>query len=421
MHTHLATASLLLFTGLASAQKQASEASPEATRYLEAALDQIEQGSRVYSTDWKALRTKALAAIAASGAKAPADTYPAIRDALATLGDKHSRLLEPGAAKLMATKRPAKSTGLLVVPRDAIVAQVVPGSPAEAAGLAAGDRIVAVEGVAGFADLPRFEFDRLFRSGQIQDGSTAPLNLSIRTGSAEPRKVQVPLATFDEYLAPTGRLLDGDIGYLELPGVSGPRAANYDDAVHELLGQIDDGTLRGCIVDLRRNTGGSVEPLIASIGPLAGTGKLGAYSSAHANSEWSYDAERGAAVFEGYELAKVEHPHPLRDDLPVALLTGPMTAQAGEALVVAFGGRARVRRFGEGTRGVPIGSTTKSLADGALLVLTVTVQADRTGTRYEEVIPPDEAVAIDWTRFGAADDPVVAAASRWLGSADRAK
>jgi hypothetical protein len=70
---------------------------------------------------------------------------------------------------------------------------------------------------------------------------------------------------------------------------------------------------------------------------------------------------------------------------------------------------------------VPIGSTTKSLADGALLVLTVTVQADRTGTRYEGVIPPDEAVAIDWTRFGAADDPVVVAASRWLGSADRAK
>jgi carboxyl-terminal processing protease len=84
--------------------------------------------------------------------------------------------------------------------------------------------------------------------------------------------------------------------------------------------------------------------------------------------------------------------------------------------VVAFAGRARSRRFGQGTRGVPTGSTTISLADGAMLVLTVTVYADRTGTRYDGVIPPDEAVAIDWTRFGATDDPVVVAARRWLES-----
>lgn len=421
MRTHLATGSFLLLTGLSLAQTDSRVASAEATRYLEAALDQIEQGSRVYATDWRALRTKALASIAAVGATTAADTYPAIRAALATLGDKHGRLLEPAAAKLMATRRPAQSTGLIVVPRDAIVAQVVPGSPAASAGLALGDRIVAVEGVPGFADLPRFEFERLFRSGQRQDCSTAPLDLSVRTGTAKPRAVQVPLATFDEYLAPTGRLLDGGIGYLELPGVSGPRAANYDDAVHELLGQLGDGTLRGCIVDLRRNSGGSVEPMLNSVGPLAGAGKLGAYVSAHVTSDWSYDAARGVAIFEGYELAKVASPHPLRDDLPVALLTGPLTAQAAEAMVVAFAGRARTRRFGEGTRGVPTGSTTKPLADGALLVLTVTVYADRTGARYDGVIPPDQAVAIDWTRIGAADDPVVVAASRWIASVAEGK
>ncbi len=421
MKRHLAAVSLLFVTDLASAQAQPAEASSDAVRYLEAALDQIEKGSRVYSTDWQALRTKALTAIAAAGAKTPADTYAAIRAALAHLGDPHGRLLEPDAAKWMASRRPAKSTGLLVVPRDGIVAQVVPNSPAAAAGLAIGDLIVAVEGVPGFADLPRFEFDRLLRCGQRQDCSTAPLSLSVRTGAAEPRAVQVPLATVDEYLVPTGRRLDGKIGYLELPGASGPKAANYDDEVHVLLGQLDDGSLRGCIVDLRRNPGGKIEPMLAGIGPLAGSGKLGAYVSAHNSSPWSYDGARGAAIFEGYELAKVASPHAVRDDLPIALLTGPMTAQAGEALVVAFAGRARTRRFGQGTRGVPIGSTTITLADGALLVLTVTVQADRNGTRYDGVIPPDEAVTIDWTRFGAADDPVVIAASRWLLSLDQGK
>jgi len=413
---------LLVLAGLAQGQTSAPEASTEAAVYLDAALDHIENSSRVYSTDWKALRAKARAAIAAAGAKTAADTYKAIGDALRTLGDKHSLLLEPAAAKSFNAGRSAKATGLLVVHPDAVVAQVVPGSPAATAGIALGDRIVGVEGLDGFTELPRREFGRLFRSGQRRDGSTGALDLRVRTGSAEARAVQVPLAAFDAYLAPTGRRLEGGIGYLELPGLAGgPKAAEYDDALHELLGRIDDGSLRGCIVDLRRNTGGSVWPMLAGIGPLAGAGQVGAFASAHGSADWSYDAELGAARSESYELAKVAKPHPLRADLPVAVLTGPLTAGAGEAIVVAFAGRARARRFGEGTAGVPTSNTQIPLADGALLVLTVTVHADRTGTRYDDVILPDEKVAIDWARFATTDDPVVAAACRWLATAADAK
>lgn len=420
MRSTLPASCLLICAAVAPAQTNASDGSAEAARYLEAALDQIEQGSRVYSTDWKAMRAKAHATIKRAEAKTAADTYPAIRDALATLGDKHGLLLEPEAAKRFNPPRSTKATGLFVVPPDAIVAQVVPGSPAAAAGIAPGDRIVAIEGQAGFVELPRLEFDRLFRSGHRPDGMTAPLDLRVRSGAAEPRAVHVPLAQFDDYQAPTGRLLDGGIGYLELPGLrSGPKAATYGDTVHELLDRIDDGTLRGCIVDLRRNTGGTVWPMLVGIGPLAGDGQLGAFASASGGADWSYDAALGSAKSASYELAKVAKPHPLRADLPVAVLTGPLTAGAGEAIVVAFAGRARTRRFGEGTRGLPTSNTQVPLADGALLVLTVTVHADRTGTRYDDVIPPDETVAIDWARFGAADDPVLAAACRWLATATK--
>ncbi|MBK7878210.1 MAG: hypothetical protein IPJ77_21350 [Planctomycetes bacterium] len=422
MRTHLSVGFVLLLGSLAQAQTNAPQASVEAAGYLQAALEHIEKSSRVYTGDWEALRKTAQKAIAAAGAKTTADTYPAIRDMLRTLGDKHALLLDPVAAKLYSKKRGAEATGLLVVPPDGGVALVLPNSPAAAAGLALGDRIVAVEGVAALAELPPSEFMRLFRSGQRQDGSTGPLELRVKTGTAEPRAVKVGLAAFDEYLAPTGRRLDGGVGYLELPGVvSGPKAATYDDAVHEVLGRIDDGTLRGCIVDLRRNTGGTLWPMLAGIGPLAGAGKLGAFVSAHSGAVMSYDAELGAAKSEGYELARVDKPHPLRDTLPVAVLTGPLTTHLGEAVVVAFAGRAHTRRFGEGTRGMPIGNTSIKLADGALLVLTVTVDADRNGTRYDTVIPPDEVVATDWARFGAADDPVVVAACRWLAGAAGAK
>ncbi|MBL8756763.1 MAG: S41 family peptidase [Planctomycetes bacterium] len=413
---------LLLLANPARTQTKEGEASPEATRYLEDVLDRIESGSRMQATDWKALRAKAKATIDAAGAATTAATYPAIREALAALGDKHSFLLEPAAAKSLAAGRAEKATGLFVVHPDAVVAQVVPGSPAAAAGLALGDRIVEVVGVDAFGDLPRREFGRLFRSGLRRDGSTATLDLRVQTGTAPRRAVQVSLADFDEYLPPTGRLLDGGIAYLELPGLGGgPKAATYDDTVHELLGQIDGGTLRGCIVDLRRNTGGNMWPMLAGIGPLAGDGKVGSFVSANGSTDWSYDAARGAAKSGDHELARVKQPQPLRADLPVALLTGSMTASSGEAVVVAFAGRARTRRFGEATRGVPTANASQPLADGALLVLTVSVDADRTGKTYDDVILPDEKVAIDWMRFGTADDPVLAAACRWLAAAADAK
>lgn len=418
MRTQLAAGCILVLTGLAPAQTKAPEGATDAAGYLEAALDQIEKGSNVYSTDWNALRAKARKSIAGAQAKTPADTYPAIREALAALGDKHGLLIEPAAVKGFNPPGTNKATGLLVDPGNATVALVVAGSPAAAAGIALGDRIDAVEGLSGWRELPRREFDRLFRSGHRPDGSAAPLDLRVRTADAEPRAVAVPLASFDDFRAPTGRRLDGDIGYLELPGLrAGPNAARYDDVAHELLGTIDDGALRGFIVDLRRNTGGSLWPMVVGIGPLAGDGALGAFASASSGADWTYDAARGTATSLSYELAKVETPHPLRAELPVAVLTGPLTAGAGEAVAVAFAGRARTRRFGEGTRGLPTSNTQIPLADGALLVLTVTVHADRAGTRYDTVIAPDEIVATDWTHFGAAEDPPIAAACRWLSTA----
>lgn len=418
MRTHIAAACTLALTSLAHAQTPTPAAPIDAAGYLEAALDQIEKGSGVYSTDWTALRAKARKAIESSKAKTPADTYPAIRDALATLGDKHGLLVEPEAVKAFNPPRTSKATGLFVDPRHATVAWVVAGSPAAIAGIARGDRIVDVEGQSKWHDLPRREFDRLFRSGHRPDGSAAPLDLRVRTADAEPRAVQLSLANFDDFEAPIGRRLDGGIGYLELPGLRvGPKAASYDDAAHEWLDTFDDGTWRGCIVDLRRNTGGTLWPMLAAVGPLAGDGALGAFASSSGSADWSYDAERGLATSGSYELAKVETPHALHPDLPVAVLTGPLTTGAGEAIAVAFAGRAHTRRFGEGTRGLPTSNTQIPLADGALLVLTVTVHADRAGTRYETVIAPDEPAATDWTHFGAAEDPAVAAACRWLASA----
>lgn len=109
--------------------------------------------------------------------------------------------------------------------------------------------------------------------------------------------------------------------------------------------------------------------------------------------------------------ARLPRPRP-----PVAVLTSRLTGSAGEAVAMAFRGRPGARSFGEPTAGVPTGNTQHRLADGAELYLTEAIGVDRTGRTYETRIRPDRPVATDWARYGTPADPVLAAATRWLGA-----
>jgi C-terminal processing protease CtpA/Prc len=107
-----------------------------------------------------------------------------------------------------------------------------------------------------------------------------------------------------------------------------------------------------------------------------------------------------------YVIQQAERP-------PVAVLTGERTMSSGEALAVAFRGRRNARSFGRPTRGLSTSNEGISLSDGATLVLTTAVFADRTGRTYGGPIRPDVRVDAD---EGAApsEDAVVDAAEAWL-------
>ncbi|MFJ6775483.1 S41 family peptidase, partial [Kitasatospora sp. NPDC091257] len=96
--------------------------------------------------------------------------------------------------------------------------------------------------------------------------------------------------------------------------------------------------------------------------------------------------------------------------VPVAVLTGPGTGSAGEAVTIAFIGRPDTRSFGARTYGVPTGNAAHRLSDGAVVLLTGAAEADRTGRIHAGPIEPDEAV--DTRKEG---DPSLTAATGWLG------
>jgi C-terminal processing protease CtpA/Prc len=189
--------------------------------------------------------------------------------------------------------------------------------------------------------------------------------------------------------------------------------AAFATRLQELIRAIDQPPACGWIVDLRQDEGGNLWPMLAGVGPLLGEGEVGAFVTSGQRVPWVY---RDGGAYVGTQVVTVvNNPYRRADPPPVAVLTAAQTASSGELLVVAFRGRPSTRSFGSPTRGVPTSNEPKVLADGAVLLLTTTASADRTGATYEDTIQPDQRVAgVTLTRGDEATDPTVQAAAMWL-------
>lgn len=89
----------------------------------------------------------------------------------------------------------------------------------------------------------------------------------------------------------------------------------------------------------------------------------------------------------------------------MAILTDRATASSGEAIAIAFKGRANTRSFGKATCGLSTANVTNRLSDGALLNLAQLMMADRFKQAYGSSVPVDEVVSAE---------KVMAEATSWL-------
>lgn len=205
---------------------------------------------------------------------------------------------------------------------------------------------------------------------------------------------------------PSGTMVYDRIADIVVPGFEGSadQATAYAEQAQTMIARLDQSQPCGWIVDLRDNPGGNMWPMLAGIGPVLGDGVAGAFVDLDGHrSEYSYEA---GAAREGQNTAiKVDKPYQLHSLMPaVAVLTSSRTASSGEAITVAFRGRPHTRSFGRPTFGLSTGNRNFRLSNGAFIILTVTVFADRTGVQYGKEIVPDQIV---WA------NPVEVAA-KWL-------
>jgi hypothetical protein len=224
------------------------------------------------------------------------------------------------------------------------------------------------------------------------------------------------------WVSPEGAAIDSRIGYVSVPayiGTNEDRMSRFATEIQSEIADVDSPTVCAWIIDLRRNGGGTVFPMLAGLGPILGEGLLNGGRNADGTINRSYYSDGALRMGRnGFVAARVNgEPYQLiNPSPPVAVLIGPGTASSGEATALAFIGRENTRVFGTPSAGLTTGNSGRRLSDGAYLNLATSVMTDRNGTEYGAQIQPDVAVEPSDEPLPLEAEPAVAAAVTWLGS-----
>lgn len=177
----------------------------------------------------------------------------AIDGMMQALGDQHSSYMDPEDYKQANESLEGSYEGIgayVDTTTDYLtVTSPIPGSPAEAAGLLPGDKIIAIDG----EDMTGIDAELARRKVLGPAGSTVVLTIWRESADA-PFDVSITRAriTID---SATGEMLEGDIAYFQVTTFGSNTMPELEAALDELMPQ----NPKAIILDLRNNGGGYLE------------------------------------------------------------------------------------------------------------------------------------------------------------------
>lgn len=208
------------------------------------------------------------------------------------------------------------------------------------------------------------------------------------------------------------RIFDNNYGYIFVPGNSlNENPQMLAQALQDSLCKLNPDNLKGIIIDLRLNEGGSNIPLFTGLHQLLGDKNVGAFANYQGKSTSIWNVKNGRYLKDGRVYVKSKCS--CSKNIKVAVLLSQITASAGEMLAIAFKGRKNTIFIGEKTYGLTTGVVAFRI-DGYLLGISASLSKDRTGKIYYGSVAPDIEI-IEGDNFqNLSDDTKVKKAIEWL-------
>jgi carboxyl-terminal processing protease len=238
----------------------------------------------------------------------------AIKGMMDALGDQHTSYLDPEMLKRfndMLQGSEYEGIGAWVDPTQDYLTVIspMPDSPAEKAGLRPGDKVIAIDG----EDMTGKDGEYARQRVLGPKGTVVRLTI-LRKGVAEPFDVDVQRAAI---VTPSvsGRMLDNNIGYIELFTFGDSTYEETQKALKDLMAQNPSGI----ILDLRNNGGGYRDTAIQVASQFIGDGVV-MYEEFGDGRRETFEAQRGG----------------LATEIPMVVLINEGSASASEIVAGAI-------------------------------------------------------------------------------------
>lgn len=275
--------------------------------------------------------------------------YGAVRGMLMTLDDPYTSFIDPQIAAIL--NEDASGTfegiGAMVTMREdgyLEIASLIPGQPAEAAGVLPGDIILAV-GEQSIVGMGLYEAISYIRGPA---GTEAVLSIA-RADEEEPITITVKRARIEVPIVEY-RMLDDEIAYVLLSEFDANATERVQDALTEMLRQ----NPQGLIFDLRSNPGGWLDQSIRVSDLFLSNGLVAIERDSSGGEQrfFSYNGDIG-------------------EDIPLVVLVNRGSASASEIVAGALQDRERAVLIGTRTLGKGSVQRPNALSDGSQLRVTI--------------------------------------------------
>jgi carboxyl-terminal processing protease len=275
----------------------------------------------------------------------------ALRGLLGDL-DPHSAYLEQEEAQALQEQSEGEYSGVGVEieqrsDRSMMVVAPIDGTPAQRAGLRAGDLIIAVDGKPLAGD----GADAASQELRGPPGTVVTLTV-LRAGDPVPREMPITREVI-RITSVASRLLEPGYGYVRISTFqadTGPELLRQLEALKETSG----GALSGLVLDLRSNPGGLLNAAVEAADALLDSGLIVTTKGRLVYSNASFHAKPGDAL----------------DGASVIVLVDAGTASAAEVLAGALSDHERALVMGSRTFGKGSVQTVVPLENGDSVKLT---------------------------------------------------